>query len=211
MKKTILIICIFFTSVILAQENKTTSFEVDLIGFRDIMDNGKNNYSPGFSLLIHKKINKIKLSWGINFATRNFCYDFSDPNWDVNKMEHKLSYLNFPIFIGYTFYKHNKLSLDVVNGMIFNKLMSYNETIYYNNQETESNSIKVSSYPLGLTYRFGVNVTRRINNHFNINLQPFGDFKFKSNSFDVHPKSGEIKTPDNTISLGLKLGLEYLF
>ena len=84
MNKLFLISCFLFLSFANAQNNKI-SIEADLIGFRDLIDKSKNKYSPGFSLLIHKKIDKIKISWGINFATRNFSYAFSDPMLDYNK------------------------------------------------------------------------------------------------------------------------------
>lgn len=197
---------------IFAQDEKITSVEADVQYFYHFMGDNTNNYfNYGISILISRSINNLKISTGINYSTKNYYYNVSSQNSldNLNKVEHKLSYVNFPILIKISCCGNEQKKLSILSGFIFNKVIRYDKLSYFDDKPSiYERDLSVDS-KLGLTFRLGLNLSKNINNYFKINLEPFSDYKLILNTKNSRPDY--INIPDNRLSLGLKIGLEYMF
>lgn len=207
MNKLFLITCFLFLSIANAQNNKI-SIESDVNYFHHL-GAGINYYNHGFSLLIHNKINKFKISTGISYNTKNFNIDFTNSDY-LDKTEQKVIYFNFPILLlSYQLHENQNYSIDVLNGFLLNSAVYNKKVIYYDNSPTKT--YKLGGGNLGVTYRFGINLSKKLNDNFKLNVQPFMDYKLVLSYVDYSRESIEYSTSDNKVSLGLKIGLEYIF
>lgn len=207
MNKLFLISCFLLLSFANAQNNKI-SIEADANYFHHL-EVKLNYYNHGFSLLIHNQINKLKVSTGLSYTNINFNVDFSDSDY-LDKIEQKVIYFNFPILLlSYQLHENQNFSIDVVNGFLLNSAVYNKKVIYYDNSPAKT--YKLGSGNLGVTYRFGINLSKKLNDNFKLNVQPFMDYKLFLSYVDYMRESIEYSTSDNTVSLGLKLGIEYLF
>ena len=121
-----------------------------------------------------------------------------------------MQYINFPILINIASNKNKKINVNFLIGLIVNKVINYSLTSYYADKPSlYENDIEFDN-KLGLTLRLGANISKKISNHFNLNVVPFTDFKLLLNSVEYH-RPGYIDVPDNSLSFGLKIGIEYLF
>jgi hypothetical protein len=172
----------------------------------------KNNFNYGFSLTLWQHIKKIKVGIGTNYSTKNYYYNVS-PNISssfANKREYKLKYLNFPFLLDVNILNpNNRLYIDILSGIIFNKVIDYDIVTYYTNKQPLHENVTDAEMQLGLSIRLGSAVSYIINKNISFSTTPFADFKLILNSINQRPDYSEL--PDNRFSVGLKIGVEYLF
>jgi hypothetical protein len=214
MKRLTLIIIIYScVTTVFAQDKKNISIETDVDYFYHFMGRNTNNYfNYGISFLVSRSIDNLKISAGINYSTKNYYYNVSSQNSldNLNKVEHKLSYVNFPILIKIRCCGNEQKKLSILSGFLFNRVIRYDKLSYFDDKPSiYEKDLSVDSPQLGLTFRFGLNFSKNINNYFRINLEPFSDYKLILNTENSSPDYENI--PDNRLSLGLKVGLEYMF
>lgn len=209
---TLIIIMSFCVMTIFAQDEKNNSIEADVDYFYHFMGSNTHNYfNYGISILFSRSINDLKISTGINYSTKNYYYNVTSQNSldNLSKVEHKLSYINFPILITIKCYGNKQKRLSILSGLLFNKVIRYDKLSYFDDKPSlYERDLSVDSQ-LGLTFRLGLNFSKNINNHFRLNLEPFSDYKLILNT--KNPRPDYINIPDNRLSLGLKIGLEYMF
>ncbi len=207
----IFIIC-FCVITVFAQNEKNTSIEADVNYFYHFIGNNTNNdFNYGISILFSRSINNLKISTGINYSTKNYYYNVTLQNSldSLSKVEHNLSYINFPILVKIKCCGNRQKTISILSGLLFNKAIKYDKLSYFDDKPSlYERDLSVDSQ-LGLTFRLGLNFKKNINNHFRLNLEPFSDYKLILNT--KHSRPDYINISDNRLSLGLKIGLEYMF
>ena len=212
MKKSILFIIIGLSSInVNGQDTCGLSIEIDANYYYHFVGGNTNNrFNYGFSLLISKKLEKLKISLGLDYSTLYYYYDVEPTSPSFLKMrEYDLQYINVPLLIGYEAKKNKSLKIVILGGVIFNKIVSYHLTSYYLNAPPITENGSYPSNNLGLTIRFGTDISKALSKRFNLNAGPFVDYKLIKNGQEQRPDSRN--TPDIVGSLGFKLGIEYNF
>jgi len=173
-----------------------------------IGENNSNNFNYGFSMLISKHIQKLKLSTGINYSIKS--YDSQgDPFYSIQKREYKVEYLNFPIIANIEIISQKKFFSSILTGFVFNHILDYNIKSYYLNGETLTEDNLIDNKKLGTTFVLGTAFSKSVGNKCLLNLSPFINFKLIPDHDNQRPDYKNI--PDDKISFGVKIGIEYMF
>lgn len=210
MRKIIFYLLLFFLALKTFSQDKdyfSTEFDANYY-YYFVGDNSSNNFNYGFSILISKYINKVKVSSGINYSTKSYNTQ-GDPFWLIEKREHNLDYLNFPIITNIEIFSHRKFSSSVLTGFTFNQIIDYKIKSFYLNGETLIEDNLLNDKKLGLTFLLGTTFSKSIGNKWLLNLSPFINYKLIPDHNDQRPDYKNI--PDDRVFLGFKIGIEYLF
>ena len=217
MKKLfVLIVLLVFSFSVRGQNKSGMSLEAGAAYYYPFMGGTtKNNFNYGFSLLVSKRFRNVKVSAGIDYATKNYHYQVTPTAFDpLAKREYDMQYLDFPFLVDVTVGHFPKADIGVLSGLILNKVVGYSIVSEYNHQPpVRENGLTIPA-TLGLTFRLGITFSIPLSQHFALNLIPFGDVKLINNGegADTNPHEGSYRTlPDNTFSLGFHTGVEYLF
>ena len=206
----ILTICVF---KMYGQKENYFSIEGDVnYYYHFISKYTKNNFNYGFSVTLWQHIKKIKIGIGTNYSTKNYYYKVSPDisNSFANKREYKLKYLNFPFLLDVNILNpNNRLYINILSGIILNKVIDYDKITYYTNKQPLYEKETDAEMKLGLSLRLGSAVSYKINKNISFSATPFADFKLILNSISQQPDYSDL--PDNRFSVGLKIGVEYLF
>lgn len=216
---SIILICFVLTSSsIYAQNNDKISIEADVNYFYHFIPNGKNNFNYGLSFLASNRKEKVKISTGIIYSTKYYYFDnyHQDPYSSSNiiKRKHRSQYLNIPLFLSIGKMDKEKISANLLVGVMLNLLQKYEQRTYYSDNPNAAVSKTAKSDKTGITIRLGGNFSKNISNRFLFNASPFCDLKIISNQGEVTPSHFPVDyaiVNDNIMSFGLKLGIEYLF
>ena len=210
MKRIIFCLLLFFLALKTFSQDKdyfSTEFDANYY-YYFVGDNSSNNFNYGFSILISKYINKVKVSSGINYSTKSYNTQ-GDPFWLIEKRKYNLEYLNFPIITNIEIFSHRKFSSSVLTGFTFNQIIDYKIKSFYLNGETLIEDNLLNDKKLGLTFLLGTTFSKSIGNKWLLNLSPFINYKLIPDHNDQRPDYKNI--PDDRVFLGFKLGIEYLF
>lgn len=213
MKKTIVFILMAFCFFELySQEENCLSAEIDGSSYHYFMNEGRHNdFNYGYSFILSKYIHNIKVSFGANYSTKNTYLNIQPTSWldSLNKIDYNISYLNFPIFVTFNVYSFNKLKITCLGGVVFNKIINYDITTHYQNKSKITEKNIQAGQNLGLSFRFGIGLTKSIFPNVNLNFSPFIDYKAMLDYREQRPDYRNLT--DDRFSFGLKLGVEYLF
>ena len=207
MKKYALLIGILFLSTFVKSQPKSNiSVEGNLNYYYHFFGETRNMFNYGFSILVYNSFGKVKAGAGIDYSTKYYYFDVT-PEFSNNylyKKEHKLQYIDFPflVFLGNDINK--KFHASAMGGLVISKLVKYDENSYFYDKAPVYESKNTRSN-LGLSFRLGAEISTRLGHHIFINLTPFGDYKF------ILTKDDNRDIPDNNISLGIGIGVEYIF
>jgi hypothetical protein len=210
MRKIIFYLLLFFLALKTFSQDKdyfSTEFDANYY-YYFVGNNNSNNFNYGFSILISKYINKVKVSSGINYSTKSYNTQ-GDPFWLIEKREYNLDYLNFPIITNIEIFSHKKFSSSVLTGFTFNQIVDYKIKSFYLNGETLIEDNLLNDKKLGLTFLLGTTFSKSIGNKWLLNLSPFINYKLIPDHNDQRPDYKNI--PDDRVFLGFKIGIEYLF
>jgi hypothetical protein len=176
--------------------------------------NTKNDFNYGFSLLVSKRIRNVKVSAGIDYATKNYFYEVAPTGFNpLTKREYDMQYLDFPFLVNVTVAHFYQTKMGLLTGLVLNKVVGYKITSTYANHPIPEDNLDIPA-ALGLTFRFGVAFSVPLGDCFRLNLTPFSDIKLVMNGNDNNgdPYSGSYRNlPDNRLSAGFQVGVEYLF
>lgn len=171
----------------------------------------KNDFNYGFSLLLSRSINKIKISTGITYSTKYYYYNVHPQNSNdyLNKRNYRLQYINFPLTVNFINVDKKKLFyVNFLSGLVFNKLIKYNIISFFNNKSPlYEKDLEIES-KLGLTLRLGTNISKTVSNSIILNVIPFFDLKLISNNDDQYLDYKS--TPDDWGSIGISIGIEFI-
>ncbi|GAB4460339.1 MAG: hypothetical protein Fur0028_13620 [Bacteroidales bacterium] len=206
MKKIVFCLLIFIWAFkTYSQEKDYFSAELDANYYYYFFLN--NNFNYGSSILISKYIHKLKMSSGINYSVKSF-YTQGDPFYSIKKRDYKIAYLNFPIIGNIEIISQKSFYSSILIGFAFNRIINYGIKSYYLNDETLiENNIKKDQI-LGVSIICGITISKPINNRFILNLSPCVNYKLIPDHRDQRPNYRSL--PDDKISVGLKIGAEYL-
>lgn len=212
MRFKVLLIVIFCTLSIdsFSQKKENFSIETDVNYYYYYLgDKNISYFNSGFSLLGSYSIDKLKISSGINLSTKDYYLNF-DPNITdyLSKLDYKIRYINFPVLLNYTVYSSPKYKTDILGGVVFDRIIGYDIISHYSNKDpiVEKN-IEVDQ-KTGVSVRLGIGISRYINPHLLITLSPFTDFKIEIEKIESKPNYHNL--PNDRLSFGLKLGIEYI-
>lgn len=172
--------------------------------------NTKKHFNYGISFFVSRNINNLNVSTGFNFSTRDFYIFLEHDNSSIGtyKKEYTLRYLNIPVLLQLSFSETKIGKFKVLGGFIFNNVIRFN--VHTNNVETTeeiSNDLD-KYYDLGISSRLGLNYANNLNKSFILNISPFIDYKLILNAKTTHYTI--VSIPDNRLTLGIKIGIEYV-
>ena len=168
-----------------------------------------NNFNYGFSVILSACINKVKLSSGVNYATKNY-YSQSDPSLNLDSIEkrsYKVAYLNVPVLFSYNVLSIKTFKSFILIGIIFNQIINYSIESKYANKEPILEKNITEGQKLGMTLTCGLSFSKTISKHFAINFSPSFNFKLSSDHFNDRPSYRNLS--DDKYSFGVKVGVEY--
>lgn len=214
MRKIIFCLLLFFWALKTYSQDKdyfSTEFDANYY-YYFIGNNNSNNFNYGFSLLISKYINRLKVSSGIDYSTMSYYYDISpitSPDY-LRKREYSVKYFNFPIFGNVEIISNKLFSYSILLGGTFNKIIEYNIKSYYLYNETLNENIEIKNENIGVSIICGATISSLLSSRCKLNLSPFINYKVIPGHDSQRPNYRNIPD-DGIISVGFKLGIEYLF
>ncbi len=210
MRKIIFCLLLFFGALKTYSQSKDYfSTELDAnYYYYFVGDNNSNNLNYGFSLLVSKYIQKLKISTGISYSIKSYNSQ-GDPFYSIQEREYNLEYLNFPIIANIELFSHRKFRSSILTGFTFNHIVDYNIKTYYQNGETLTENNLLDNKKLGVTFMLGTTFSKSIGNKCLFNLSPFMNYNLVSDHDNQRPDYRNI--PDDKISIGFRIGIEYLF
>jgi hypothetical protein len=158
--------------------------------------------------LVSKYIQKLKFSTGINYSIKSYNSQ-GDPFYSIEKREYNLEYLNFPIIANIEIFSHRKFRSSIFTGFTFNHIIDYNIKSFYLNGEALTENNLLDNKKLGVTFMLGTTFSKSIGNKYLLNLSPFINYKLVPDHDNQRPDYKNI--PDDKISIGFRIGIEYLF
>jgi hypothetical protein len=210
MKKALFLLFSFIcTELLYSQSEEYFSTEFELNYYSDFIDQGySNDLNYAFSILISKYIKKLKISSGINYSIKSYV---SRPEivHSIQKRKYNLENLNFPIIATYKISSKERNSLSVFTGFVLNQILNDEKELYYLSGETIVQNNLIDNQNLGATLVLGTTFTKSIGNKYRLNLSPCINYIAVSNNNNQRPSDNYF--PDYKLSVGLKIGLEYLF
>lgn len=210
MRKIIFCLLLFFGALETYSQSKdyfSTEFNANYY-YYFVGNNNSNNLNYGFSLLLSKYIQKLKVSTGISYSIKSYNSQ-GDPFYSIQERKYNLEYLNFPIIANIEVFSHRRLCSSILTGFTFNHIVDYNIETYYQNGETLTEVILLDNKQLGITFMFGTTFSKLIGNICIVNLSPFINYNLVPDHDNQRPDYRNI--PDDKISFGFRIGIEYLF
>lgn len=210
MRKIILCLLLFFWAIKTFSQDKdyfSTEFDANYY-YYFVGENKSNNLNYGFSLLVSKYIQKVKLSTGINYSTKSYDSE-GDQFYSIQKREYNIEYLNYPIIANIEIFTQRKFYSSILTGFTFNQIIDYNIKSYYLNGETLVENNLLDNKRLGLAFMLGTALSKTVGNNYQIALTPFINYKIVPDHDNQRPDYKNI--PDDKVFIGFKIGVEYLF
>ena len=204
---TIILFCCLFE--LYGQEKNRSSVEIQ--GNTSFFFLRNNNFNHGYSLILSRYINKIKVSAGVNYATKNTYTKHVPSYWldSVYQLNYNIKYLHFPLLVTFNVYTFNSLKLNTTAGIVFNRILDYDIVEKRNNKPDEIEKDIYEGQNLGFSFRLGVGLTKSILQNFNVSLSTFADYKYRLD-FSYMPNSYQNLSEDR-VSCGASIGVEYKF
>jgi hypothetical protein len=173
--------------------------------------NRKSDCNTGYSLLFSYAEDNFKYSSGMNYSTRNSYYhaDPSSTPSQLTKREYKVQYVNIPFIVSYGKKSLKKFSTQLVGGIIFNKMIRYDITSYYQNGPSITEKNIDANRKTGISCRIGMNLRQSLNHRFYINYSPFVDYKAVYEDRRYSNPDLRNFTVDR-LSVGVKVGIEFV-
>ena len=204
-------ILIIFSLVSYGQTKGENSIGLDAdYLYPNLDDNQIRDFNYGLTLHFSKRIENVKWSIGVGYSTLNLHYGkFTSGNTkeNLNKEAYKAQYLNIPILLSLNNNSNKRFNIKPFGGVIINKVLKYDRIRYFSNTPPEYvKGIEVGKSE-GFTCRAGISISKPISQKINLNTALFVDYKFSSNMIT---QDGRFDMPDNKITFGIKMGLDYL-
>jgi hypothetical protein len=173
-------------------------------------------FNYGLSPLLFLNINKLKIGSGVSFATKKYSHNYDvTPTNSISSKLYDINYLNIPIIIGYNVYSKHLNRLDILAGVSFDHFIKFMTTTKYENDDgpvSETDNILEIDKPdtrSGISLLFSLYYYRQLLEQLNVFVSPFAEFKVRSEG-DNNPHF-RWHFPNNVVTLGLKIGLEFSF
>ncbi len=223
MKKVLIILMVLYANIAFSQKANPWSLELGASTynyiFADNRDNNSNKCNYEFYILPSKSFSWIKLTTGIMYSTKRINRD--------ETVDYDIKYIKLPILasVGYSF---KRVKLSFTGGFIFDHILNYRVKLNYNYDGINYKDYKFDD--VNLAIRGGITISTKISNNFNLNIQPFIDYKINPDNIYYYSGRGDPISDydyyhtiipngvDETgsykgglLSYGLNIGLEYVF
>ncbi|MDR0971227.1 MAG: hypothetical protein LBM25_02455 [Bacteroidales bacterium] len=232
MKKIFLILiligCCFTSSF--AQVEKFFSFEINANTKHFFPKNYKSGDRPlgtsvdkgnyEISFLPAFNIGRFKFNIGVSYSYSNYYYippslfDSYRPSAVVS--DYKINYINIPINVNFNIYKYDKIWFNCFLSGSLNMINNGARLFYSKDNPINTELIRDKSYKWkDFSLRLGVEVSLIAIKNLKINIAPFANYlidnKFQLLSLPLTSASDTRVSFPRKFSLGLSVGLEYMF
>lgn len=153
-------------------------------------------------------MNDVKLSVGAHYLTKLYNSP-GDAFLAIKRRRHNLKYLNIPILANIEFSSQPKISSKLLLGFNFIQIIDYRIKSFYLSGKTLKEKVLLENSNLGLTFTLGTTFTKSLGDRYLINFSTFSNFKLIPEHYDERPNYKN--RPEDKISIGFRIGLEYLF
>lgn len=220
MKKKSMIVILFLsiTFSILSQErNNPYSIEINCnyiyYDFNTTKNDFgyKNQFNYGFSVLFSKQLsNKIKFGIGASFMTKNAYYEVEPTSFNdyLTKVEYHIQNFSIPFQVNYAILDLPTFKTSLTNGFLINTIANYSINRYYTTTSPIKDFFDGIDLKTGLSYRFGIELSKNIGQKISINISPFLNYKLILDYYQYLPGSS---FTDDRLSYGLIVGIGYDF
>ncbi len=209
----IIIVSIFVWQSYYAQEKRNFSVEGDFCYYRGFQGAYIGKFNHGYSLLLSKYVGKLKMSTGINYSIFAYAENFSESIFHAQpiRKEYRIEYLNFPVILQPNLYSGKKYRFSLVAGVLFNRPLRHETKIFASDPAKNQTIVSYSAVKQGLTLMGGFSISRNLNEHFEVYLTPFVNYRTGIGlNGDNYPDYLFIQE-SNLLQFGGKISLEYLF
>ncbi len=207
------VFCFAYLGTLSGQNTLPFSVEAGFAYYHPLMGGEtKNDFNYGFSLLFSKKVNVVKISFGVETATKNYHF-YTVPNafnGNMTKQGLRMLYLDVPFLVSVQLNRGAKEGIGLLGGLVLNELVRYEQTFYYADKPLLEKNVSVSAAP-GLSLRLGCVFSIQAYKHWQLNIVPFSDFKMVMNDIAESPRGDVESVPDNRMTPGFKAGMVYQF
>ncbi len=214
MKKPIFIFILFIcTFSVQGQSKNGISVEIDANYFHYFMgENTGNNFNYGFSFLVSRTQAGVKISTGIEYATKDYYFQYPGPTGASRliKRNFRMQYANIPFLVTVRVKKTKKLNISGLSGLVLKKLLSYDIVSSYADQPRSEEIIEVPKAP-GLSARLGLQFSVQTGKKMNVIFAPFTEISLVSSSNGDEGPNYNNGIPNQLLSFGIKVGIEYPF
>lgn len=125
-------------------------------------------------------------------------------------MEHRLRYISFPLLLHVRCWRNEKMKFNVLGGILFDKVIRYDRISYYHDKPTRYERKLNVLTQLGLSFRGGMSISRKMGDNFELNTDIFLDYKLIQNAIDAYQGSN-LTVPDYRLRVGISIGSAYYF
>lgn len=169
--------------------------------------NISNNFNIGSSLLFSQYLNDVKISVGAHYLKKSY----NSPGGAflaIKRRRHNLKYLNIPILANIEFSSQPSITSKLLLGFNFIQLIDYRiKTFYLSGKNLQEKGL-LNNSNLGLNFTLGTTFTKSLGDRYLINLSTFSNFKLNPEHYDA--RQNYKNRPEDKISIGFRIGLEYL-
>jgi hypothetical protein len=211
MKKNLVILIVIYLGLVnlYGQQKECFTAEVGASNYQYIgSEQYSNNFSYGFSFIISKYFNNIKLSTGGRYINKSID-ELGDDFYSIEKYEHQIRYLSFPFIGSYVFEAKKKIIPSLQTGLCFHKILDHTIKSFYTDGENQTFEGNEENRQLGVSLILGSTISRQINSQFAINLSAYFDYKLIPDYQNQRPTFFNL--PEDRFSIGISLGIEYFF
>lgn len=167
-----------------------------------------NGFSYGLSAAVAKKVHKMKMSVGVGYSTKSF-HSRVNTVYAINSVrvfDYDLKYLCVPIIAGVDIFRQRG---SVYAGFVFDWIMNYYVTRNYQNGGAEIEMGLLDDRRLGVGLIGGVSFLFPFGKSFLLDVSPFAKCVLLADHADQRP--GYMSIPNDKLSVGLRIGVEYMF
>ena len=167
-----------------------------------------DNMSYGFSLQASAYSKKVKLGTGINYMVKSYSLPGS-AFYSIKKKNYNFRYINVPILLNIDFATINQLTIRLLTGFSFNKIIYYGTVYYYLDGSTYTQQGDLTLTKLGINFIIGSVFHYKLTSHFALNLFPTLNIALIKDNRADRPDWRYI--PDDFMYIGANFGIEYIF
>ncbi len=213
MKKTILCFLLFWSETSVCYCQNTTSFSVEFGAngcYYFMGDNKRNDFNYDLSVLGSLAFRKLKLSLGVGYSVKS--YHSQETNEGLYHLifdrEYNIKYIYFPIVVNLEMVSSRALSACVFSGFEFKEILDYDIKTYKLSGEKTNEKGLLNNRSLGVTFLLGTTFSVLVGQQCKVNLSPFIRYNMIADHVSQKPNYRNI--PDDIMSIGIRLGVEYL-
>lgn len=176
-----------------------------------ISSNTINRFNFGTSLMIEKKIEKIRLGLSFSKSSEDYFFD-TEPvlaNEYLIKRSYYIDRIDMCIYFKFHGNVDRTINIYPVVGILFSKVYNAKILSEYMFNDNRIFTIDVDKLSISNSVHLGCSVSKRISSNICLNLKPYFNYKFLFETRNSRNNFNEIAR--DRIVTGLSFGMEYIF